>query len=337
MFNWKPNIGKKVILLLLLIFAFTGQARLFSKKAAILPELMRPSKISTNNTYLYASDKYTVSIYLLGTFKFFKRVGKKGEGPGEFKGSPIIQSFPNILAVSSSEKILFFSTDGQFLDEKRMPPKFTYSKDVYPVGKNFTGATRSGTRGPGKIFYVVSLFDAELNFLKELARVGPEKRRLIQPISDTFMHMVHEDRIYIADSSKGLFIEVFDSNGLKLYTIDKKYEKMKVTDKIKEEIEKEMNNSPIDRIEKRRKRIVYPEHFPAIRHFFVNGGRIYVFTYKEKDAKQEIIVMDLNGNTQKKVFVKKPEGRRFSVSNNTYYYLLWNETAEEWELHLETL
>lgn len=342
MLIFEPLNGKRIVFLFLILFGFTGQLRLFSKKAAILPELMQPHKISTTRTQLYIADKWNIFIYSLDTFKLTKKFGKKGEGPGEFKLSPIIKAFSNVLAVSDMGKFMLFSMNGQLQSEHRLPPKFFFTFHVYPTGSNFVGFTRGGARNTGKSFYAINFFDKNLNFVKELARgkeeaISPGKKKSFEPITDYFRHTVYKDRIYVADSSKGLFIEVFDSSGAKLYTIDKKYEKIKITDQVKHTIEKEMDSSQLDRMVKKRSNIVYKEYFPAIQRFIVNDGKIYVFTYKEKDAKQEVVVMDLKGNIQKKAFVTKPTRRRFSISNNTYYYLLWNETAEEWELHLEAL
>lgn len=337
MFNSKSNIWTGKVLLLLLLFVFAGQVRLFAKKSASLPELMQPFMISTNDSHLYVADNETIFIYFLNTFKFIKKVGKRGEGPGEFKLGPLIRSYANFLSASDMGKIIIYSLNGKLLREERMPPKFAFSNFVYPVGNNF--AVFQPNRTSGNLFFTITLLDNEFNFIKELARVKRSlaKRGSFEPITDYFRHEVLNDRIYIADSSKGFYIDVFDSNGTKQYTIDKKYEKIKITDQVKQDIEKEMDSSKLDRMIKKRSRIVYKEYFPAIQHFRVNGGKIYVFTYKEKGTKQEVVILDLKGSIQKRVFVTKPEGRLFSISNNTYYYLLENETKEEWELHLENL
>jgi hypothetical protein len=339
--NIKIKTGINVFLMVLFLMVFAGQARLFSKKLAVLPELMKPQYLSTTKTHVYITDRWFIQVYSLDTMKLIKKTGGKGEGPGQFKLRPMIKSFPDVLAVSDIGKFALYTSGGGLIKELRLPPELFTTVKVYPIGNNFVGFTLSGAKKFGKSFYAIILLDKNLNLIKELAR-GKErnkekgKKSTYEPISDYFMHRVYGDRIYIADSSKGLYIEVFDTNGNKLYAIDREYEKIKISNQYKNFLKKEMDNSWFERRLKQMSNIVFKEYFPAIKRFTVSNGKIYVFTYKKKDGKQEIVVMDLKGKIEKRVFIKK-RGRYTSISDNTYYYLLENESTGDWELHSEPL
>ena len=73
------------------------------------------------------------------------------------------------------------------------------------------------------------------------------------------------------------------------------------------------------------------EFFPAFRNFTVSDGKIYVYTYQEKEDNQKIVILDLKGNHLNSVFV--PPSDYSQVKNGQYYYLLRNED-EEWQLHI---
>ena len=96
-------------------------------------------------------------------------------------------------------------------------------------------------------------------------------------------------------TTKGFFIEVFDSNRNKLYEINKKYRKLKVTDEYKDDCLKSKKKSKdfVDDFEKRYYRYVFKNYFPAFKKFMVKDGKIYVFTYKRIDNKSEVLVMEL--------------------------------------------
>ena len=62
---------------------------LWPEKTAVLPELQRPNMVLADSKQLYVADGASVLIYSLKDLKLRKKFGRKGEGPGEFKVSPM--------------------------------------------------------------------------------------------------------------------------------------------------------------------------------------------------------------------------------------------------------
>jgi hypothetical protein len=71
----------------------------------------------------------------------------------------------------------------------------------------------------------------------------------------------------------------------------------------------------------------------------VTDDRIYVLTYKQKDGTTEMIIMDLKGKEEKRLFVPvvPPVGMDYYVKHDIYkghmYRLVENVDDETWELH----
>ena len=89
-----------------------------------------------------------------------------------------------------------------------------------------------------------------------------------------------------------------------------------------------------------KKKVRFPEFFPAIKDLVVDSGHVYVTTYQRKQGKSEFFIFDLEGKLVKKTFLPlKPLGNYFGVfffpyciKNNYLYQLIENEDTEQWEL-----
>lgn len=83
----------------------------------------------------------------------------------------------------------------------------------------------------------------------------------------------------------------------------------------------------------------YDRFFPDIREFQVTDDKIFVQTYRTEQGKTEFVVMDLEGNSSKSVFLPLYEEGSlvdkhvYSFSNGDYFYLKYNDNNEIWELH----
>ena len=126
---------------------------------------------------------------------------------------------------------------------------------------------------------------------------------------------------------------MYNQNGKPQYEIKKDYEKLKVTDKHKEIKTKEFREGPNGKYEKYFN-LVFPEHFPAFRRFWVSKGKIYVNTYAGRGNEEEVHILDLKGNLLKTALV--PTAKYAVVYDGTYFFLKKNED-NEWELHSKKL
>lgn len=312
---------------------------IFAEKLAVLPEVLQPFKMSVDGNRLYITERETVYLYSMENFKLLKKFGGKGEGPGEFRKPPRVRIYPEYLFLvdSRSKRISFFTKDGVFIKGIRTPKDIG---SIYFVGKNFIGTT--GDIDPKTMVTTdrINLYTNEFKFIKKLYNwqghqsvflgKGSNKKIDLQVIIDYFDYCVYNGRIYLADTSKGFFIAVYDSNGNKIYDIKKDYKKKRITDKYIADYKKSFRKSR----DSKNFNLKFREYFPAFQRFEVNSGKIYVWTYEKKDSKAELIILDLKGNVLKRTFLSWRQS--YSLDHYKYYYLFENED-EGTELHLEII
>lgn len=330
---------KKIISILLFLFATTFT---LAEKLAVLPEVEKPMGIVVYLNRLCIVEKSTVYMYDMKEFKLVKQFVKKGEGPGEAKSYISLKAFPDVLTVEDSGKIMFFSWDGVFKNEKRASMKISR---ISPFGDNFLGVLVNQNEKNQRQYLSINIFDKEFNVVKTLPRgedhevITLGKKREMKVIQDHFDYNVYNKRIYVGDSRKGFSITVFDTEGNQLYEINKKYKKIKVPKSFKDNYMKRMRKSPIWEKMKHTINFVFRDYYPAIYRFFINNDKIYVFTYKKKEEKEknkrELFVLDLKGKILNQTFM--PDELKSAIDNDKFYYLVENENEEVWELHVQEI
>jgi beta-lactamase regulating signal transducer with metallopeptidase domain len=327
----------------------------FGPEVIELKDLLKPSVLRVDTNDLFVRDGYSIKIFSLKDYKLKLQFGNKGEGPGEFKRPPRISILPDSIFVRNASKIFWFTKEGKLIKEMKKSPADGIGV-LTPVGEKFIGTeTDLSDRTSFKTStynVCVAIFNSELENTKEIFRYQKyynmvyampgvnedAKWNMIDPILK-YDYDRTTQKIFVVDASKGFYIEVFDENGDKLYTIDKKMDQIKVTKDYKEqtfEAFKEKMKKSWQYMKKRK--FVYPEYFPQIMTFNVADGKIYVSTFKRKNNKTEFIILDQKGEILKKVFLPvKVDGDRilyYSIANNKFYQILENEEKESWELHI---
>ena len=149
-------------------------------------------------------------------------------------------------------------------------------------------------------------------------------------VSDCYGFRVFGDKIFVGDSSKGYFLEVYDCDGKKLYEIEKEYAPVLLNDEYRKKRTEEI--SALASYTRYKDFVVIEdrEQYPAFRDFTVTDEKIYVYTYEEIDDKQEIHILDLQGNFESARHVPQADVR--VIHHDMYYYMMKNEDGE-WELH----
>lgn len=324
-------------LLTLLVMVFN----LSASNHVRLPRLLKPQKLKVQGNFLYIAEPTSVTIYKLNTFEFVKKFGRKGEGPGDFIS--VVGLFPaeNRIVVNSFRKTLVFSKDGEFISEKRLKKPVTFF--IHPIKDKYIAAYLSGDVKRGQASSQIAILDTDLNPIKiilekDLTRKKRDSRNISsEAIKDFHQPRVFEDRVYIGNTANGFFFEVFDSSGNRLYTIDNEYEKIKITPERQEEFKKKVRGKDgfIRNLSGRKIKYSFRDYFPAYWNFMVLEGRIYVFTHKRKNGKNEVVILDLKGNELKRAYITMASV--YTIGNGKYYYLKDNADTEEWELHWENL
>lgn len=335
---------RKLISLILLVWPVF---MLHGIKIAALPEVNKPFTISVNDGILYVSDlSVTFHIYSMKNFKDHKQVSRKGEGPGEFIHVPILRIEPDQVFAFTLNKCMFFSKDGTFKREfKTANERYRY---LYSVGKNFV-ALKTGVNLTNNYYTTkISIFTnspAEGFKYKKLVyylETPPEKvrggKKDYEIVPDYLGIVVDDDKVFIGDSSRGLFAAMFDSEGNELGQVQRlDIQRIKVGQDYKDQLMEKAKNVSEYSFFISMYNIVFPEYFPDFYRFDVDKGKIYFLTYNRKGDQREIIVTDFKSKILKRTFVPWVENDariHFSIENDKFYYIDDNLETEQWELHM---
>lgn len=308
---------------------------IYAEKLADL-DVLQPRSIAIEGDRLYITTRSTIYLYSTKNFKQISTFGKRGEGPGEFKWIPRLRVGPDILVMEDIGKIMLFSVDGVFQKDIKHPGQV---KDVYPIGKQFTGVQDHINNETQKTRRLFNLYDGELNVITTYYKGEEEDLPNYRAAKMKYLAVQHyrtptvsNHRIYLPDTSKGFFIAVFDDAGKKLYDIKKESPKKKITKKFKSDFMDALKAGPNWERTKDKVEVVFPEFYPAFNDMTVNGGKLYVYPFQEQKKKTvDLLVLDLKGKLLKKTRVpNQPHG---AIAGETFYYLVENETKEQWELH----
>jgi hypothetical protein len=252
-------------------------------------------------------------------------------------------------------KLQYFSKDGVF-ERAVAIPSGRYGGNPLPLGNRFVwffgDFLEDGTLGPPK----GHLCNPDLNPTKDFfgeapgspppppppipGAASPGKKRDVPMIFDFFDYRATADKIFIADSRKGLSISAFDDQGNALYEIRPDVKRLKVPKDYKDDI---LKKQPSNARYWEAYNPVVPEFFPVFFGFKIDDGKIYAVTTDQKDGLYEIIVMDLAGKFLRRSygfplapnwFSSASTNLRFDIHQDAIYYLEYNDAAERFELQV---
>ena len=342
--NTNLNHIKTIIFYIFILLVLTIPI-LPAKKLAAFPTLERPRGMELDNQQICVLERYCISIFSSRTFELIKKIGTKGEGPGEWITAYRFKMYPDMITLNSMRKLLVFSREGNLKYEIRKEDGQLFI--IWPLEKNFIGLKGDYNANTG-VTRTIVIINIQQETLKEIAEFrektkvkGNSNVSQENPFNHYFNFLVYNDSIFIADSSRGFYIEVFNNEGQLLYKIDKnnEVENIPVTDKIKSDFLKQNKNSDDVKLAGmfgKKVKYTFPKYFPAFKRIFIDSGKIYAVTYKQKSNKNEIIIMDLKGKILNRVFIELGGGC-MNVFNGGLYYLKDNLDNEEWEIFYEPI
>jgi hypothetical protein len=334
-------------------FAYSGQA----ERVFALPELERPRQIVVDRGRVYFVDSRDIVVYDLADGLFLKRIGKLGQGPGEFAMGPKRLSVSgDRLVVQANFRFQCFDLKGNYIGGHNDPDPIAFYPFL-PVGRNFVGfawlRNDDGSLAPptGRIY------DANLKLKREFfgelpafppappppGVAEPPGRRDRLLVRDYGDYTVYDDRIYVADSRRGFSISVFDENGILLREIKHPADKVKVPKSFVDEVVKKWRASKDWKTDYSHLNPVVPEFFPALMDLKVRAGHIYVLTAAKKDDLYEIIVMDLEGRILGREFrfplqpnFEEPffNGLKYDIQWDKLIWFAYNDDKDTYELHI---
>jgi len=329
---------KKFFLSVFIIYIIS--VPLFPEKVGKLSEVLNPYMMRVDSNILFISDQFFIYFYSINDLKMINRIGGKGEGPGLFQTEPNLKILDNNILAYDVIQFYFFQKSGEKINGNRFPKVF-FSLDY--VKGNFVMA-QSNYFQSLKDFYIIEfvLLDSLFKEVKVIhtqktpisKSSGKKKKNLIEPLTK---FQCYKDKIYIVDGQTDLHIKVFDAQGNAITEIQKKLEKIKVTDAFKKRKYDEFINTPAIKkrwhIFKKMYECVFPEYFPDIQDFRVADGRIYIKTYKYLDSRVKFIILDLDGKLLEEAFLPDIKITLYDIKDNWFYFLKEDEIAEVWELY----
>lgn len=352
----KKEISYFYIFIITVIGFIGATGFIFAKKVATLSPLIYPRKIIVDKNQIFISDYPTIYIYSGTDYKLLKKFGGAGQGPGEFymdtalihqkeKGLQFYLE-PDYVLVNSMGRVSFFSRHGEFRRMIRFNP-FGTGRQFIPMNKYFAAWENVRTRGD--MYTAVNLYGPDLKKINEIYQCdfpfifstgSPTKVhffRLEGPIYDTY-----DNKLFTSFSGIQKFaIDVFDENGKNRYAISTDYKKIKLTENDVRRYKSEFKYLYKRALERNLKNTIFPEYYPAIRHFSIANGKLYVLTFKKEGNKSEFIIFDIKGNLLKKIMLPVAEmnAKRFfpySIDDDRFYQIVENED-EIWELHVHNI
>lgn len=328
----------KKIGLTLFLFLFTNLV--FASKIATFPDLLKPGRFIIDGKQIFITEGITIRIYSLEDFSLQKKFGKMGEGPGEFLKHAVVYVHPHHLIVNSSGKVSFFTRDGIYKREMKVPFGFWYNS----IGDRYVGYAIIDEKDA--VYTGIFLYDSNFQKIIELNRYKFwfQQNKEINPVAmSTPRFYICDNKIITMRGEEGI-IDIHDNSGKKLLSITHNYKKLKLTDDHKKKYHYFLSKiSSYKAIYGGIKKwIKFPDYFPIIQRFNVSGSIIYVLTFNREGNKSEFFLFNMKGEFLKKLMVpfavKDPVGfYPYYINNGKLYQLIENEETDLWELHVKEI
>lgn len=330
------------------IFIIFIGVNLFPEKIAEFSDIYRPSMIDISDSEIYILDDYSVKVYSLEDYRFLRKFGKKGEGPGELNttidtGLTMIVRENNVF-LNSVYKLIVYDKAGEIIKEKKFRD---YLVEAVPVDKNYVLTFYKWIDAAAHA--ITKLTDKNFREIKELYRTKLPQNHEIKKISIpplcTYVR-TSKDKILLFDQLKDV-IKVFDKNGNPKPNIAFKYDKIFTKQSFKDKIMNHLlSRTQIKRLpeeikQKYLKRVYTPNILPVFKNSWIKDNYIYIHTYRENQNKSEFLILDFSGKVNKRLFLpgstelilRINPASTYTFYKGEYYYLKENLDLEEWELH----
>lgn len=325
---------KSIILIFLIFLAFSVSGKVIH----VFPDLLTPDRMIVGKDCLYVNEEFNIIIYSLNDYSFVKKVGKKGEGPGEFVGYLRLSLYDDHLYVNSAGKLSIFDKRGVMLTE--IKSNDSMGGGFAPLNNKFVGRSLEIDKEKNR-FTLLNIYNKDLvrerTMIREPHRSSFEKGVIIV-FDTTFNFRVFGEKVYLVNGRE-FKIDVYDKVLKKEMVIERGYKRIKFGEKDKKKVVDNLLTNPrlkqfAEEIMKRQR---YPDYYPAILGLYDNGEYLFVMTYMREGNNIEFMLYDRKGKFTKQIFIPfkmKSIFRAFpwSIKGNKFYQLIENED-EEWELH----
>jgi len=244
--------------------------------------------------YIYVADAKAAKIKVFSPKgKLVRSFGQKGQGPGELgmPGGVNLTSDGRLMVEDVlRRKIIFFSREGKFLEEKSLATKLGLVNLLLDKEGNFIA--REIVVEEKKMFFVIKKFRPDLSEVFQLDKYefpNPLQGKINLFNLATFYQFDSRGNILYAKNDR-YEIKYYSPQGKLFQVVKKKYKKVKIT---KKDIEEILAKMPTTQGVNIKESLVFSEYFPPIRALSVDpADRVYVGTY-EKGRREKESWMDI--------------------------------------------
>lgn len=329
--------------LLIILLLITGSEFMYPGRVMVMPELINPTSMATDGTHVFIADGPEVFIYRMSGSRELKRIGREGDGPGEFRIAPNLPITVNLhngdIYVSSLGKISIWTADGIFKKEIRNK---AFALNIIPCGDKFVG--KGIAQDEGNLYFTVNIYDDQMNKIREVFREKREFRRgsnnKFDPVDATGPSLAAAgQRLYVnAGDNRNTFF-VYGLNGSRLNAITHDFNKIRLTRKHIDKYMAYLESDPDfkDFVARTKHLFKFNDVFPLVQNFFINGEKLFVTSYENENGKRDLYVFDLDGAflrhmeiplVSQNVDIPFP----FTIFQGKVYQIVENEDEENWEL-----
>lgn len=301
----------------------------------IFEELKNPLVIEVDSNNYYLTDQFTIYVYSRKDNQLIKTLCKQGDGPGEVKNYPGINLVSNGLLVTDEFKVMLFNKDLDLIYEKKIPDmlrdwRFTAFREyiVYATS-NISDSVMFND-------IVMERLSSESNKKRLTTIKQVESKEVLNDLYYPMMILASSnEKVYVTDPTKGIHIEVFESNGYKSNIITYQNQNIKSAtihrdrflDRLEESVGKRRAKDLYDRVFKN-KRI--PDIMPEIKWLLLDGNKLYVQTYDFRSGEDRWLVFTDEGKYVGECWLPLVHVRKADIFQDVFYYL--RNTDEGWTL-----
>jgi hypothetical protein len=228
------------------------------------------------------------------TGKFLRLFGKPGQGPGELgmaSGIQLMSDNTLVVVDVTNRRLALFKPSGEFIKNISMSGTLGLANILLDSEGNGIGQEMGFAEGNAKMFFEIKKFDANLKPLFSLDKI---EFPIPIPGSGAKMNVLEMMSIYQFDPADNIYygrnanyeIKVYSPEGKHIRTIQKEYDRVKVTQADIDEILERIPNVATGFNLK--EMISFPEYFPPFQFFLLDDQRrLYVRTFTKGKAKGE--------------------------------------------------
>lgn len=318
-----------------------------AERLGTLPGISAPHSLQIIGNELVFLDGFNAHVYSLSPLGPKYIFGGEGEEPGQFRYWPQLAMHSDTIVVTDFLRTQYFNLEGELLgtipysDFEDFDPNMEMV--LLPLGDGFLRITVD--------------HDTSRRFVRLVRSDHTLIRTLYEGLYDwkgalpAFRIDVESDKesIVVSDSEKGFYLSIFDRQGNLLRTIDRSVdtEPISFTDVDKAAYLESVRLTQDPRLyEHLRQNGRFKDWFPAINHIQLDDGKVYVITNRTRDGNHEVLILDLEGQLLKTLFLPlrsmSPSRTilRFDpyvIHEGKLYEVVRSETTKSYELWVTDL